>query len=194
MPILETEAHAFCLLFLFLSVMIRLKLFILLISTLISFSLMAAQQEVKALTVEQMEAAASQAYLQQILSIDSLEDAEDCKRHRQDALMCSNFILNTPCELNEKSDLMWIYCARFVLLWDEKSDEILISFPKSSKDWMICPEIMSVFLAAFTKFGRSVRGLWKALLINACKALRFKVLPSLLIPYLVTSSIFIIRS
>lgn len=112
---------------------------------------MAAQQEVKALTVEQMEAAASQAYLQQILSIDSLEDAEDCKRHRQDALMCSNFILNTPCELNEKSDLMWIYCARFVLLWDEKSDEILISFPKSSKDWMICPEIMSVFLAACTK-------------------------------------------
>ena len=127
------------------------RFFFLLISVFICSTIMAAQSDVKAMTIEQMEAAESQAYLQQILSIDSLEDAEDCRKHRNDALMCANFIINTPCELNEKSDLMWIYCARYVLLWDEKSDEILISFPKSSKDWMICPEIMSVFLAACTK-------------------------------------------
>lgn len=135
----------------FLSVMEKLRLFFILISTLISSTLMATQQEVKALTVEQMQTAASQAHLQEILSIDSLVDAEDCRRHRNDVLMCANFVLDTPCELNEKSDLMWVYCARFVLLWDEKSDEILISFPKSSKEWMICPEMMSVFLSACTK-------------------------------------------
>ena len=127
------------------------RFFFLLISVLFCSSVLAAQSDVKAMTIEQMEATESQAYLQQILSIDSLEDAEDCRKHRNDALMCANFILNTPCELNENSDLMWIYCARYVLLWDEKSDEILISFPKSSKEWMICPEIMSVFLAACTK-------------------------------------------
>lgn len=127
------------------------RFFILFISALICSSAMAAQSDVKAMTIEQMETAESQAYLQQILSIESFEDADDCKKHRKDALMCANYILNTPCELNENSDLMWIYCARYVLLWDEKSDEILISFPKSSKEWMICPEIMSVFLAACTK-------------------------------------------
>lgn len=112
---------------------------------------MAGQQEVKALTVEQMETAASQAYLQQILSIDSFKTAEDCRNHKKDAVMCANYILDTPCESNEKSDLMWIYCARYILLWDEKSDEIIISYPKSSQNWMICTEMLSVFLAACTK-------------------------------------------
>lgn len=112
---------------------------------------MAAQQEVKALTEEEMQIAASQAYLQQILSIDSFQDAEDCRSHKKDAVMCANYILNTPCESNEKSDLMWVYCARYILLWDEKSDEIMISYPKSSQTWMICTEMLSVFLAACTK-------------------------------------------
>lgn len=112
---------------------------------------MAVQQDIKALTEEQMQAAVSQAYLQQILSIDSFQNAEDCKNHRKDAVMCSNYILDTPCESNEKSDLMWVYCARYILLWDEKSDEILISYPKSSQNWMICTEMLSVFLAACTK-------------------------------------------
>lgn len=127
------------------------RLIILLVSSLTCLSAFAGQSDVKALTTEQIEAAATQAHLQEILSIDSLADAEDCKKHRRDALMCANYVLDTPCESNEKSDLMWIYCARYVLLWDEKSDEILISFPKSSGEWMICPEMMSVFLSACTK-------------------------------------------
>ncbi|MCQ2188775.1 MAG: hypothetical protein MJZ00_02510 [Paludibacteraceae bacterium] len=129
----------------------KFRIILLLLLTSLCIVSNASQTDVKAMTIEQMEAAESQAYLQQILSIEGFEDAEDCKAHKKDALMCSNFILNTPCESNEKSDLMWIYCARYVLLWDEKSDDILISFPKSSKEWMICPEIMSVFLAACTK-------------------------------------------
>lgn len=129
----------------------KLKLFILIIFSFVTTSVMAAQQDVKALTEEQIEKATSQAYLQQILSIDSFQNAEDCRNHRKDAVMCANYILDTPCESNEKSDLMWIYCARYVLLWDEKSDEILISYPKSSQNWMICTEMLSVFLAACTK-------------------------------------------
>lgn len=114
-------------------------------------TLMAGQSEIKAMTEEDMKKAASQAYLQQILSIDSFQNAEDCRNHRKDAVMCADYILNTSCESNEKSDLMWIYCARYVLLWDEKSDEILISYPKSSQTWLICTEMLSVFLAACTK-------------------------------------------
>lgn len=130
----------------------KLRLFFLLISMLITSSAMAAKKDVKAMTIQEMETAASQAYLKDILSIDSFQNAEDCRAHKKDALMCANFVLDNPCESNDKnSNYMWIYCARYVLLWDEKSDEILISYPKNTQQWLLCTEMMGIFLAACTK-------------------------------------------
>lgn len=111
----------------------------------------AGQTDIKAMTKEQAEVAASQEHLRKILAIEKFETTEMCRDHKQDALMCAKYVLNTPCESDEASDLMWVYCARYILLWDEMSDEILVSFPKDSQEWMNCTEMMSVFLAACTK-------------------------------------------
>lgn len=132
--------------------MFRFKFFISLVAVLLSSVVsFAAKQNVETLVLQKQTQETPLTW-GDINKIDYFENAEECRKYNDAALICSEYVLNNFCF----DDPRCLISQKFILIWAQSSDEIYISIGnKITECFYSSTPLLSVYLAACTKFNRT---------------------------------------